>query len=119
VHVAKAGDEAELAHRTEVPRLLQSQLGDTAAHAQPVRKRVREQPVMPAPALERHAERRGTDGRTAQYAVNARRETALEPAEGLVVELLHCRARDGFHLRCGDVSVPATQQSWRDLCLLQ
>ena len=116
VHVPEERDEAELPQITEAAALGDREGHDRSRRRQPQHDVVGQDSVVPAPALERDAEGRGGDRGAAQHAVAAPREPAREPAERLVVELLHGRLADGLHLPSGDPAQRILEQRRRDLC---
>ena len=115
--VAQGGDEAELAQLAQRGVLDDADGGAAALLVEREHDVVGEQAVVPAPALERYFQRRRGERGAAQHAVAAPGQPPREPAQGLVVEFLHRRARHHFHLRRGNACVGVVQQCGRDLRL--
>ena len=82
--------------------LLHRERGDVAFHGERQQHVLGEQPVVAAPALQRHAQGGRGERGAAEHAVAAPGEPAGEPAERLVVELLHGGAGEELHLPRGD-----------------
>ncbi|MNX59196.1 hypothetical protein D3C86_900540 [compost metagenome] len=120
VHEAQAGHQAELAERrVERAVLGDAQRGHAAGHLQRERDVLGQQAVVAAPAFHGHAQvGRGERG-AAQHAVAAPGQAAREPAQRLVVQLLHRVARQRLELRGRHPRARAGQFARRDLCRLQ
>src|SRR5450756_1177274 len=80
---------------------------------------ISEQTMVATPAFERHAQIGCADRCARQHAVAAPRQATAEPAQGLVVKLLHCSLRDTFHLHGCDACGWVYQYFWRNLCHCQ
>jgi hypothetical protein len=119
MHVAQAGEQTELAQAAKIAMFLDGQRGHLAVVVQAQHDVVGEQPVVPAPALERDTEVGRSQRGAAQQSVAAPGQAAREPAQRLVVQLLHRRAAEQLELCSGDAGFGPPQQRRRNLCPLQ
>jgi len=119
VDVAQQRDCAELGHGAGIAVQVHRDAGHLAIHLHVQRGVGRQQAVVAAPALERHAQRGAGERGARQQAVAAPGQGSGKAAQAFVVELAHGGARDHFHLCRGNARTGFLELCWRYLCLLQ
>jgi len=93
--------------------------GRLALHLQAERQVIGEQPMVAAPALERHPQVGAGERGAGQHAIAAPGQAAAEPAQSLVVQLLHGGIGEGFELQGGDAGAIFFDRQGIDLRQLQ